>query len=274
VKADVFPFSFIANENLLKIPFFQRGYVWGEENWQDIFDDLFGMKESLFFGSLILKHHRVVAGTYKTATVIDGQQRLTTLSILFRALYDTFDADTQTNAKDSLYKFLYYKKSELKADYFIKIEHSKVDAEYYNKVISGELKDNVPDMKSVDKSLHRIVRCYYYFRNLLLEKTEDERTKLYDQLASDSFNILVVITLTDEDDEQAIFDTINSAGIRLSGADIIKNALFQRLTELVNDNNLVYGIYKKNWEDTFYVTMKRFNIGAPARNKVVCNATA
>lgn len=64
-------------------------------------------------------------------------------------------------------------------------------------------------------------------------------------------NILVVIDLTVDDDEQAIFDTINSAGVRLSSADIVKNVLFQRAFELFGNQEDVEVLYKDSWEAVF-----------------------
>jgi hypothetical protein len=61
----------------------------------------------------------------------------------------------------------------------------------------------------------------------------------------------VIIDLSEKEDEQAIFDTINSAGIRLSSADIIKNALFQKALDLFDNEEEVEALYKEKWENVF-----------------------
>lgn len=79
--------AFVGNEGKIKIPFFQRGYVWEEKNWEDLVSELLNFKRNHFLGSLILKQQKVTSGEIKEVLVIDGQQRLTTLSILLKAIY-------------------------------------------------------------------------------------------------------------------------------------------------------------------------------------------
>ena len=80
-------FSIIRNNYLYEIPFFQRRYVWEEENWKELLESLSDPNDCPFLGSIILKKNKDVSGDLFW-TVIDGQQRLTTLSILMRACYD------------------------------------------------------------------------------------------------------------------------------------------------------------------------------------------
>jgi uncharacterized protein with ParB-like and HNH nuclease domain len=80
------------NPLILEIPFFQRGYVWDEDNWGELLDDLLDMHQSHFIGSIILKKQlQTESGVTERCLVIDGQQRLTTLSILLRACFDNLD---------------------------------------------------------------------------------------------------------------------------------------------------------------------------------------
>src|SRR5882672_8822528 len=77
---------------LLTIPFFQRSYVWDEENWERLLSDyqtVATTKRPYFLGSVILKQQPTSSGfnTGDTRIVIDGQQRLTTLLLFFKVLY-------------------------------------------------------------------------------------------------------------------------------------------------------------------------------------------
>ena len=87
MKAEAMSLTFLGNEGLVRIPFFQRGYVWNIENWDDILTDLLDFNKSHFLGSLILKQLEKQTGKPKEVLVIDGQQRLTTLSVLVRTLF-------------------------------------------------------------------------------------------------------------------------------------------------------------------------------------------
>jgi hypothetical protein len=249
MKADAMSFNFLANEGLVKIPFFQRGYVWEESNWEDMLSDLLDEKKNHFLGSLILKQQEQRSGKTKEVSVIDGQQRLTTLSILIKALFDGLPEDTQSNCKNDVYQCLFFKKNKTDSTWNVKIQHSRVDASFYSKVINGLNAENIKDIS--DKS-HSILKCYNYFRKKLKDLPLDTNVSLLNRLLDNENKILVLIDLTDKEDEQTIFDTINSAGVRLSGADIIKNALFQKAIEVYGSNNDdVTDLYKTCWESVF-----------------------
>ena len=78
----------VSDENFLEVPFFQRKYVWKKEQWEQLFDDLKASalsRKEHFLGSVILKRN---SGNRNFANIIDGQQRITTFSILIKAAYD------------------------------------------------------------------------------------------------------------------------------------------------------------------------------------------
>ena len=102
-------FTFLNNEGRVRIPFFQRSYVWSNENWEDLLRDLLDETRNHFLGSHILKQQLPMTGEPKEVQVIDGQQRLTTLSILVKALYDTFPEDLRANCEGSIRNHLFYK---------------------------------------------------------------------------------------------------------------------------------------------------------------------
>jgi len=258
MKAEAMSFTFLGYEGAVKIPFFQRGYVWDKSNWEDILNDLLDSSRSHFLGSLILKQQVRQSGKPKEVLVIDGQQRLTTLSVLLRALYDTFDGEIKTNCEASIKNYLYYKKNQTDSDLHIKIEHSHIDANYYSKVIRDELTQVEFDKiiigddsnKTISKD-NKILQCYKYFIEQLKTKDSQTRQGLFNRLLDTENKILVLIDLTDKEDEQAIFDTINSAGVRLSAADIVKNSLFQKAIELFDLQANVLTLYRINWEEIF-----------------------
>ena len=119
--------TFLANEGSVKIPFFQRAYVWKKDNWEDLISDLLESDKNHFLGSLILKQVQSPSGDTKQVLVIDGQQRLTTLSILLRALLNSFDEEHQMRyVQDGRFNVcLFYKREMDDNDVLVKIEHSK-----------------------------------------------------------------------------------------------------------------------------------------------------
>jgi len=266
MKAEAMSLTFLGNEGLVRIPFFQRGYVWNIENWEDILTDLLDFEKSHFLGSLILKQLEKQSGKPKEVLVIDGQQRLTTLSVLIRALYNDFDVETQKNCEQSIKNYLFFKKYQTDKDFLVKIEHSKIDKKYYQKIIKDEITQSEydaiiienPAVKTTSKS-NRVLQCYKYFSERLKGISVENRLELFNRLLDQENKILVIIDLSEKEDEQAIFDTINSAGVRLSSADIIKNALFQKALDLFENVEDVETLYKEHWENIFTIDEDAIN---------------
>jgi hypothetical protein len=198
-----------------------------------------------------LKQLLTLSGEPKQLEVVDGQQRLTTLSILLKALYDAFPSKSKENCKGVVWELLFYRKDFVGANYEIKIEHSQVDANAYQSVIQANI-DNNPPLEHVNENSHKILQCYQYFLNELQNKSEDERKTLFNRILDPENKMLVVIDLVEEsDDEQAIFDTLNTAGVRLSPAEIIKNALFQKVIKVFGSKESAIDLYKRTWWKTF-----------------------
>lgn len=206
---------------ILEIPFFQRAYVWDEPQWERLLEDVENVSKTrlpYFMGSVILKQQLTgaVSGIGDIRTIVDGQQRLTTLSILMKVL-------CLKNA--SLKKF--DKRFRLDDERTV-IQHSHNDIEAYNRIM--ELDAIVP----IDRN-DNITRAYQYFVDYLDPEKVD-----FDVV---SFALLFVgIDLAADEDEQQIFDTINSLGVRLTTDELLKNYFFGR-------NDILS--YKKYWRDVF-----------------------
>lgn len=246
MKADAKSLKFLTMEGKVKIPFFQRTYVWNEENWEDLLEELLREKnENVFLGAIILKQVATQSGEPKQLEVIEGQQRLTTLSILLKALYDVVPDDIKRNCEGDIMNILRYRKNYASGDYELRIEHSHVDAESYCKVINNSLKLNEINEKS-----HLILRRYKYFYEKINELSNDDVLKLINRLLNPDNKMLVVIDLEQSDDEQAIFDALNTAGVMLTIAEIVKNSIFKKAIEL-KDKDYAIDLYEKTWKKTF-----------------------
>lgn len=266
MRADAESFTFLAAEGLVKIPFFQRGYVWDKNNWEELLNDLFNFEKSQFLGSLILKQQVKQTGKPKEVVVIDGQQRLTTLSILLKALYDTFPEDVKPNCYTAIHTHLFYKNNPTDSNYLIKIKHSRIDSNYYTQVIEGTIGEEefekiiVADINNkITSTDNKIIQCYKYFIIELKKRQLNDRIKLFSSLLDIQNKILVIIDLGENEDEQSIFDTINSAGVRLSGADIVKNSLFQKAFDLKLHEDKISELYKLYWDSNFSIDEDAIN---------------
>ena len=209
----------------LEIPFFQRSYVWEAENWERFLNDLIMVSKSnkeYFMGSLILKSQQVSSekniGDWRI--VIDGQQRLTTIILFFKAI-----CSIQNNT--TLLKDTFYNRSKE-----IILKHNHNDYKIFEAIVDDKLTD---ELKEKYKN-NNVLNCYNYFikQNDLLK--EISINNLLDRL------YFVGIDLGSEEDEQQIFDTINSLGVSLTTAELLKNELFKRSDE---------EFYEKTWKKTF-----------------------
>jgi hypothetical protein len=241
--------TFIGNEGRIRIPFFQRGYVWEERNWEDLIAELLNFNRNHFLGSLILKQQKPISGEPKEVLVIDGQQRLTTLSILLKAIHDLFSEELQEVTRSTIKTYLFFKKNQTDKNHILKLQHSHIDTLAYKRVI--ESNDLFYTLDQITDDSSKILRCYKFFVEFLRMVSEDIRKRLFNELLDDNNKILVVIDLAERDNEQAIFDTINSAGVRLSSADIIKNSLFQKALSLFENQDEVIELYESTWKRMF-----------------------
>lgn len=177
--------------------------------------------------------------------MIDGQQRLTTLSILLKALYDSLPEEMKENAKGDVMSILKYRKDYTSSNYELRIEHSHVDQDAYKQVLEGTL-----NPQQIKEDGHLILRCYKYFIEKFKNLGVDKRIKLLNKILNPENKMLVVIDLEEKDNEQSIFDTLNTAGVRLTVAEIVKNAIFKRAIELSNKDDAIR-LYEKTWEKSF-----------------------
>ena len=190
------------HSTILRIPFYQRQYVWGEREWERFFidmDSLVGIRKKYFLGSLIFKNEEpsdeeMIYGISEKYTVIDGQQRLTTLSIFLKAINSVL-VDDQLN-------------NNFKASFFVQngqrtpvLHHSINDRSAYQEVMWGN-----PLTAYEDK---RIVKAYNFFRSKLIGRGQLELKSLW--MSVFAHIKFVVITLDHQDDEQQVFETINGS---------------------------------------------------------------
>lgn len=242
MKAEAQSFAdIVRNSYSLVVPFFQRDYVWEEENWEALLEDLLSNNDH-FIGSIIFKASPTEMGEM-VWTIIDGQQRLTTLSVLFNVCYKVLSAahvENQVFYEHERTALLFVFKQSKPV---LKLEHSRVDRGAYEMAICGS--HNYPIHSN------RIIECADWFSARMKDNVTDAE-RIFNLLSGNG-KILVNIQLGVSDREQAIFDTINTAGVRLTAADTIKNLLFQKMIDLAGSGGRshVEDVYVKYWDMVF-----------------------
>lgn len=216
------------------IPVYQRNYDWKTENCKQLYDDLIKViknkRRSHFFGSLVSVYEP--SGRNTEFLVIDGQQRLTTVSLLFLAMYNLIDAGAIVSNDSSLGKQIYedflvdkYQPEETR----IKLKPVKNDQKAFGKLFS-----------SVDEHIREsnLTTNYNYFYERI-QKQEITIDELFDAICSLE---IINITLNNEDNPQLIFESLNSTGLDLSEGDKIRNFILMGLPSKEQDE-----YYDKYW---------------------------
>lgn len=212
------------NATLIEVPFFQRPYVWNEELWEKFIEDMeyvVKTRKSHFLGAIILKDAGLPepgAMYAQRRTIVDGQQRLTTYLLFMKVLClklnqtVTFDLQFRIMGKE------------------IALRHGKNDVDAFEKVVSAKTLEKVSN-----PSESRIIEAYNYF----VDHIDASKLDIMTIIMNAQF---VRIDLTIDEDEQQIFDTINSLGVRLTTAELLKNYFYSRQDILQ---------YNKNWVEVF-----------------------
>jgi len=246
-------FWFSEEDLFLEVPFFQRPYVWDDENWKSLITSINDAKDSTmpFIGSFILQ-----SKGDSTYWVIDGQQRITTLTLLIKALLD-FYKTLQPKVR-SLFEEMIFRTEVANIDNIINTP--RLSPAYIDKVDYDYLMGDIIDNQKLDEMVSNIALCYKFFIDFFKTLDEQDLKKFTSKLLTKG-KYVIAITLDDNDDEQEIFDTVNSLGKRLTNSDIVKNYLYQQMKNFVKDNVVlvkqVLEHYNKYWDKVFYADNKR-----------------
>jgi len=232
----------LGSDIIFKIPKFQRGFAWERRNqdqigvfWEDL-NDVVENGEEYFFGSMVFFKESKKA---KKLTIVDGQQRIATIHLLFSVIRDVFNELGFINEAVSIFNEFLGKRDLLtrKVNYSY-LELNKDDNEFYNKFILSEEKREEKEKKfRKEKNLlhsnRLIFNAYRYFYVEIkkkIDKMDDISNKK--KFLCDLINIIgdkfVVIKNVVFDEPQAydVFEILNAKGLPLSIMDLLKNHLF------------------------------------------------
>lgn len=246
-----------------EIPPFQRPYVWTEEDqWQPLWDDIARVADALlhagddqkllaqlpghFLGAVVVKQLPSAAGDPLRSSVIDGQQRLTTLQLLLDAAQLVMEESGHEDVAESLEELVLNDSKRFRnTSKRFKLWPSRIDREAFEAVMDNSLA--VPGAV-LDA---RIPQAHKFFKNAIADWAEidGDPDKAGLRLAALAGVLqqqlqIVAIDLSGKDDDQLIFETLNDRGTPLLAADLIKNYVFQRCEDIGADVD--------GWSDTYW----------------------
>lgn len=205
------------------IPVYQRNYDWKLENCKQLFDDLVKVvnadRKSHFFGSIVSAHD--YSSNFNSFLIIDGQQRLTTISLLLLAIYTALKNGTLVSQTPMLAERIYdvYLTNKYQStDKRIRLKPVKGDRDAFNKLFA--------DTSEYVKSSNLTTNYDYFYARI--HKEEVSVDALFDAIGRLE---IISIGLSPDDNPQLIFESLNSTGVALSEGDKIRNFILMGLSQ-------------------------------------------
>lgn len=233
------------------IPRFQREYSWDKKNYQEFLEDMLGnliikdgrISSSQYFLGTMLFIGNFAEGMEQEIQVVDGQQRLTTITILFSAMSDIFLTLGEQTLSRQLFAYIMTEDDDGNE---VRILKSKTSYPFFSYFIQDKEKKMSPDATTEEE--HCIKETYEYFRAQLTEAKLKSMLKrkhgseivealseidvlkaLRDQVLNSTF---ISISTTDREQANKIFEILNAKGKRLAYIDLIKNKIFEVLNKV------------------------------------------
>ena len=201
------------------IPDYQREYDWDEDDINELLEDLEDVKpdESYFIGHMVFEG-KFTGNEFK---VIDGQQRITTITILLSVIRDLFYAKELQNLGDGINN-LYIFRKDINNNDFVVLEN-KMPYPILQSYVQSTPPNKDLTVKAIKSGEKKIIKAYDHFNTLFKNKDEQELKNLRDKIS----NLEVIfVAASDKVDAHSIFMTLNATGKDLTPIDLIKNQIF------------------------------------------------
>lgn len=212
------------------IPRYQREYTWSRVQWDALLDDLLDNELHYFLGSIICINQSQDALAVQELELVDGQQRMTTVSILLAAIYDIFSKqpnlvmDQQIELYNLRHKLI-LKKMPNQPRLIPQVQNNN-QQDYFS--VLGQI-GVLQDIETVaNAGNRRVFKAFRHFLsriNLYLEHSDDPITKLQGLLEKVNTATLVKIEVASTSDAYTLFESLNNRGVPLTAIDLIKNKL-------------------------------------------------
>jgi hypothetical protein len=229
---------------LFQIPSYQRPYAWGTEQTSELLSDIatacgdsgeVANASPYFLGSIVL----IKDPQRPVADIVDGQQRLTTLTILLCVLRDL----AGSSIAGSIHSYVCQTGDPIRgtSDVF-RLTPRERDADFFRTTIQTEgATANLPDARQYRDARARLIENATFLREHLKDLSDDQRLRLTKYLAQRCY--LVIVAASDQESAFRIFSVLNSRGLDLSPADILKAEIIGALPADTQDT------YTERWED-------------------------
>jgi hypothetical protein len=229
IDIDINGVGTMVKNHYLTVPPYQRSYAWADKQITDLFDDLSNAisqdEEEYFLGSI------VVVGLKKDRPeVVDGQQRLATISVLLAAIRDYFIAEGENSQADDIERDFLLSRERRTQERVPRLELNESDHDFYLKRILSRPGEGGRKVDSTKESHRRLTRAFELAEDRvkqIISQAPDPIERLMDWVDYIEGALRVIwVMVPDHANAFVIFETLNDRGLRLSASDLLKNYLF------------------------------------------------
>ncbi len=232
------------------VPRFQRDYSWDQEQWEDLWEDIENLnEEEHYMGYIVLQRNEKDKNNF---SVIDGQQRLITLSLFvlssMRAIQTLIDDDIDSNDNELRLK-------GFRSDFIGSLSRTTLTP--YNKLTLN--RNNNDKFKSISEKLKPLIsrnqtktnklmsNCLEFFYKKITQKSGEEIVNFIEK-TTDSM-LFTKIVVDDNLNAYKVFETLNARGVQLSTPDLLKNYLFSQITHNNSIDDAELDDMDKKWSE-------------------------
>ncbi len=265
-------FKLLAPEDTVvyQVPKYQREYAWTKQQWDELFDDLLEEEDARsghFLGTIICINRTSNTTKENVLELVDGQQRMTTLSILMAAIYkflndhaDELDADSMVDL--NLLRRQLVLKDPVRLRVRPQIQNSNYD-DYLHVLKASGLEVKAPPVKFLGN--RRIMKAYNHFGGRIQQQAGSDGSvePVLDLLSRVKRAIMVKLEVESASDAFTLFESLNNRGMQLTPIDIIKNSILAAAEKKKNSKLTTDHVFDQ-WNELLsdlgddYKTQERF----------------
>lgn len=249
---------------IYKIPFYQRGFSWKKDQINQFWEDLMMVRNEnhseYFLGSVVLNEKN---GFFE---IIDGQQRITTITIFLCVVRDFLLSQGKKDSAMNIHNYYIAKRDIRGRDEFrltLSEENKTLFQDFILTPISDKNRKNEEDLNSIPQQARKtsnvnLIDAYKHLKKCVKNFVDENNDEDCDELITlveillDKF-LIISISVTSDTDAYIIFETLNDRGLDLSTADLLKNHLFSRAKQYEIQD------IQDNWR-TLTMTLNQINI--------------
>ncbi|MCL6259161.1 DUF4268 domain-containing protein [Aquiflexum sp. TKW24L] len=223
--------NFLQTPNIqFVIPVYQRNYDWTNTECKELLNDIISVQSedrgTHFIGSIVFVHEGIfIVNEVKELVIIDGQQRLTTINILYVALYRFAKSSGKSHDAERLYNMFLTNQYVKNESSKLKLKQTDTNSLAFKSILLGT--------ESISHGFSNVIENYNYFRSVINDDNFE--------LILNGLNRLIFVEISlerDKDDPQRIFESLNSTGLDLSQSDLIRNFILMDLPP--KDQNRIF----------------------------------